>query len=73
MLVGLLRHPNAGFEQYRCRYVSNGSNTPLRMLLMGAGFKPRPGTDELTLHASQLAKIELPDWACISYQPVAQG
>lgn len=69
LLVGLLRHPVAAFETYRCRYISNGSNLPLRMLLMSAGFKPRPGTDELALHAGRLARIELPNWAHISYQP----
>lgn len=68
MLVGLLRHPNVQFQRYRCRYVFNGSNRPLRMLLLGAGFKPRPGTDELVLDAEQLASIELPDWVHISYQ-----
>lgn len=69
LLVGLLRHPLAAFEQYRCRYVSNGSNLPLRMLLMSAGFKPRPGANELVLDAGRLDGIELPDWAHISHQP----
>ena len=70
LLVGLLRHPVAAFETYRCRYISNGSNLPLRMLLMSAGFKPKPGTDELVLDAGRLAGIELPDWAHISHQGV---
>ncbi len=68
MLVGMLRHPLAKFQTYRCRYISNGSNRPLRMLLMGAGFKPRKGSDELTLTADQLAAVELPDWAKIITQ-----
>jgi FkbH-like protein len=68
MLIGLLRHPSARFQTYRCRYIANGSNLPLRMLLLGAGFKPRRGTDELTLSAEQLAKLETPDWARIHYQ-----
>lgn len=68
LLVGLLRYPAASFGMYRCRYISNGSNLALRMLLMNAGFKPKPGTDELLLDAGRLARIELPDWAHISYQ-----
>jgi len=69
MLVGLLRHPSANFQQYRCRYISNGSNLPLRMLLMSAGFKPKPDTDELVLGADHLTKVELPDWVHIGYRP----
>jgi FkbH-like protein len=72
MLVGMLRHTSAQFEEYRCRYISNGSNRPLRMLLLGAGFKPQPGTDELVLDAQRLAKAELPDWAHINYQPARE-
>jgi len=68
MLVGLLSHTNTQFERYRCRYVFNGSNRPLRMLLMGAGFKPQPGTDELVLDADRLMSMELPDWVHIDYQ-----
>jgi FkbH-like protein len=68
MLVGLLSHADAQFERYRCRYVFNGSNRPLRMLLMGAGFKPRPGTNELVLDSDRLASMELPDWVHIDYQ-----
>ena len=68
MLVGLLSHANAQFEKYRCRYVFNGSNRPLRMLLMGAGFKPQPDTDELVLDADRLVSMELPDWVQIDYQ-----
>jgi methoxymalonate biosynthesis protein len=67
MLVGLLRYPSNKFQKYRCRYIFNGSNRPLRMLLMGAGFKPQPGTDELVLDADQLTGMELPDWVNISY------
>ena len=69
MLVGLLRHAR-NYPQYRCRYLSNGANRPLRMLLMGAGFKSLPGTDQLVLTADKLAKIELPDWVHIKEQPV---
>lgn len=65
MLVGMLRHPLAKFPRYRCRYIFNGSNKPLRMLLMGAGFKPEKSTDELVLTTGRLAEIELPDWAQI--------
>ena len=68
MLVGLLSHADARFERYRCRYVFNGSNRPLRMLLMGAGFKPQPGTDELVLDSDRLMSMELPDWVKIDYQ-----
>jgi len=67
MLVGLLRHPRSQFQQYRCRYVFNGSNRPLRMLLLGAGFKPRPHTDELVLGAGRLRAIEWPNWLHIEY------
>jgi len=66
MLVGLLRHPAAKFKKYRCRYINNGSNRPLRMLLMGAGFKPQPDTDELVLTVEQLTNLELPDWVQIN-------
>ena len=65
MLVGLLRHPQSKFQEYRCRYIFNGSNRPLRMLLMGTGFKPQAGTDELLLTSDRLAAVELPDWADI--------
>ena len=68
MLVGMLSHTDAQFERYRCRYVFSGSNRPLRMLLMGAGFKPQPGTDELVLDSDRLASMELPDWVHIDYQ-----
>jgi methoxymalonate biosynthesis protein len=68
MLVGLLRHPGAQFGSYRCRYIFNGSNRPLRMLLMGAGFKSQPGIDELVLDADRLASAELPDWTHIGYE-----
>jgi FkbH-like protein len=68
MLIGLLRHPSARFRTVRCRYIANGSNLPLRMLLLGAGFAPRRGTDELTHSAEQLAKLETPDWVRIHYQ-----
>jgi methoxymalonate biosynthesis protein len=68
MLVGLLRYTKARFKTYRCRYISNGSNRPLRMLLVAAGFKPQPGTDELVLDADRLATMKLPDWVHINYQ-----
>lgn len=67
MLVGLLRHPDSKFQKYRCRYVNNGSNRPLRMLLMGTGFKPQSDTDELMLDADQLTGTELPDWVNVDY------
>ena len=69
MLVGLLRHAR-NYQKYHCRYISNGANRPLRMLLLGAGFKPLQGTDQLLLTAGQLAEIELPDWVHIKEQPV---
>jgi FkbH-like protein len=65
MLVGMLRHPLAEFHDYYCRYIFNGFNRPLRMLLMGAGFKPRKGTDELILTTDKLASIEIPDWVSL--------
>lgn len=65
MLVGMLRHPRAKFDKYRCRYVFNGSNRPLRMLLMGSGFKPDRDTDEVILTKEQLEQVELPDWVNI--------
>jgi len=67
MLVGLLRHPAVKFQQLRCRYISNGSNRPLRMVLMAAGFQPDPGTDELVLRTERLAATPLPDWIHIVY------
>lgn len=67
MLVGLLRHPQIGFQQLRCRYRFNGSNRPLRMLLVATGFQRHPGTDELVLSSDRLARTELPDWIDISY------
>lgn len=73
MFIGLLRHPLAHFQTYRCRYLANGANRPLRMLLLGAGFKPQPGTDELLLHARQVQKAELPDWIHLIYQPFLEG
>jgi methoxymalonate biosynthesis protein len=73
MLVGMLRHRDAQFDRYRCRYVNNGANRPLRMLLMGAGFKPQPGTDELMLNAERLAGLKLPDWINIGYRPAFRG
>jgi len=66
-LVGLLRQPGTEFQRFRCRYISSGYNRPLRMLLMGAGFKPHRGTDELILDADHLSKIALPDWAHLNY------
>ena len=71
MLVGMLRHAYAKFPKYRCRYVFNGTNRPLRMLLMSAGFKPQPGTDELILRADQLIGAKVPDWVRIHYQESA--
>jgi FkbH-like protein len=68
MLVGLLRHPEAEFQRYRCRYIANGANRPLRMLLMAAGFRPQRGTDWLTLEAEDLERLELPAWAHLEYQ-----
>ncbi len=67
MLIGMLRHGNARFQRYRCCYVFNGANRPLRMLLLDAGFKPRPGTGELTLQADRLAGAKLPDWVHIQF------
>jgi FkbH-like protein len=67
MLVGLLRHPRIGFQEFRCRFVSNGVNRPMRMLLMAAGFQRDAGTDELVLSVDRLAGTALPDWINISY------
>ena len=72
MLIGLLGHPEANFLQYTCRYIFNGFNRPLRMLLMGAGFKPKVNTDELVLSAQQLLKAELPDWLHLNYQTILE-
>jgi FkbH-like protein len=68
MLVGLLRHPYARFQRYRCRYIANNANRPLRMLLMAAGFRPQQGTDWLTLEAEDLDRLELPVWAHFEYR-----
>jgi len=68
MLIGLLCHPDAGFQRYRCRYVANDANRPLRMLLMAAGFRPQRGTDWLTLEAEDLERLQLPAWAHLEYQ-----
>lgn len=62
MLFGLLRHPRAAFDAYLCRYRDNGSNRPLRMLLLQAGFKPCRGTDQLRLDRQRLDAAEIPDW-----------
>jgi FkbH-like protein len=67
MLVGLLRHPRAEFQRFRCRYIFNGFNRPLRMLLMAAGFKPHIGADELILSNGQLTNMEVPDWVHFNY------
>jgi FkbH-like protein len=67
MLVGLLRHPYARFQKYHCRYIFNGTNRPLRMLLTAAGFKADRGTDELTLSAERLRQVDLPEWITLSY------
>ncbi|HID61154.1 MAG TPA: hypothetical protein EYP49_00180 [Anaerolineae bacterium] len=71
MLVGLLRHPDARFERYRCRYIANDANRPLRMLLMAAGFRPQRGSDWLTLEAEDLECLDLPAWAHLEYQGVS--
>jgi FkbH-like protein len=68
MFIGLLRHPDAESQRYRCRYVANDANRPLRMLLMAAGFRPQRGTDWLTLEAEDLERLELPAWAHLEYQ-----
>jgi len=73
MLVGLLRHPDAKFQRYRCRYVANDANRPLRMLLMAAGFRPQRGTDWLTLEAEDLERLDLPAWAHLEYQGVSMA
>lgn len=74
MLVGLLRHPKAEFRRFRCRYIFNGVNRPLRMLLLAAGFKPQVGTDEFILDADCLRNAELPDWVHLSdCLPLANG
>jgi methoxymalonate biosynthesis protein len=70
MLIGLLCHPDARFQRYRCRYVANDANRPLRMLLMAAGFRPQRGTDWLTLEAEDLERLQLPAWAHLEYQGV---
>lgn len=61
LLVGLLRHAG-DYQNFRCRYIANGANRPLRMLLLGAGFKPLASTDQLLLTSDKLAQIKLPDW-----------
>ncbi|MBN1219959.1 MAG: hypothetical protein JXM69_13610 [Anaerolineae bacterium] len=67
MLIGLLSHPDSRFQTYRCRYIFNGANRPLRMLLLGAGFKPQSNPNELALTVNQLAALELPDWVHLDY------
>ena len=68
MFIGLLRHPTARFQRYWCRYVDNGMNKPLRMLLMAAGFRPQHGVDQLILEAEDISKVELPTWVHLEYQ-----
>lgn len=68
MFVGLLRHPDARFQQYWCRYIANGANRPLRMLLLAAGFRPQRGTGWLTLAAEDLERLDLPAWAHLEYR-----
>lgn len=72
MLIGLLRHPLVDFQTYCCRFVNNGFNRPLRMLLLGAGFKPQPGSNKLVLTADRLAASESPDWVNIGYEELAE-
>jgi methoxymalonate biosynthesis protein len=72
MLVALLRQGGGPYRTYRCRYRFNGHNRPLRLLLLSAGFKPRPGSEELVLSAEQLAQVELPDWILIEGQAACQ-
>jgi FkbH-like protein len=67
MLIGLLRHPGLRCHQLRCRYVANGMNRPLRMLLMAVGFKRRRQTAELLLSAERLAQTKVPEWIQIRY------
>ncbi|MCB0177367.1 MAG: hypothetical protein KDI62_03980 [Anaerolineae bacterium] len=69
MLVGLLRYAR-DYKSYHCRYISNGMNRPLRMLLLGTGFKPLPDSDKLSLTTDKLTEIEIPDWIHIKEQPV---
>jgi predicted enzyme involved in methoxymalonyl-ACP biosynthesis len=71
MFVGLLHYPDAKFQQYRCRYIANDANRPLRMLLMAANFRPQRGTDWLTLEAEDLNRLDLPTWAHLEYQGVS--
>jgi len=66
-LVGLLRHHKVQLGRVGCRFISNGLNRPLRMLLMAAGFQRQPDTDELILYADRLASTDLPDWINVSY------
>jgi len=73
MLVGLLRHPDAKFQRYRCRYIANDANRPLRMLLMAAGFRSQRGTDWLTLEAEDLERLDLPAWVHLEYQGVSMA
>lgn len=68
MLVGLLSHPDAKFQRYRCRYSANGSNKPLRVLLMAARFRPQRGTEWLTLEAEDLEGLKLPAFAHLEYR-----
>jgi FkbH-like protein len=72
MLLGLLRHPRANFQAFRCRYVNNGFNRPLRMLLLAAGFKPQTKSEELILSAERLAAAKSPDWVNIVFEDYAQ-
>jgi predicted enzyme involved in methoxymalonyl-ACP biosynthesis len=67
MLVRLLRHAAAGFQELRCWYIANGLNRPLRFVSMAAGFRREPDTDELILTADRLASTTLPDWIEIVY------
>jgi FkbH-like protein len=67
VLIGLLRHPVNRFQLVRCRYVFNGMNRPLRMVLMACGFKSQAGSDQLVVDAGQLARLELPEWVHVSY------
>lgn len=68
MLAGLLSHPSAQFESYYCHYLFNGFNRPLRMLLMGANFKPQSEGEALLLTQDRLGELSLPDWVKLIYQ-----
>ncbi len=71
LLVGMLQHHAARFDEYRCLFHSTGRNRPLRMLLWAAGFIAVSESQELCAVRNALDAVALPSWVQIDYVPGA--